>query len=65
MIITRFVGGPLAGIEGIQATEVTLAAHSGSREIGRYLRGPDDDGVAVYRWVPAPEEAQDDLPDPA
>ncbi|NEC93601.1 hypothetical protein G3I71_49555, partial [Streptomyces sp. SID12501] len=53
MISARFVGGPLAGIEGIQATEVALAAHSGSREIGRYLRGPDDDGVAVYRWVPA------------
>ncbi|MFD3872275.1 hypothetical protein [Streptomyces sp. NPDC058623] len=65
MISARFVGGPLAGIEGIQATEVALAAHSGSREIGRYLRGPDDDGVAVYRWVPAPDVREGDLPDPA
>ncbi|MFI1285884.1 hypothetical protein ACH4U5_34880 [Streptomyces sp. NPDC020858] len=50
-------------MEGIQATEVTLAAHSGSREIGRYVRVPDEGGVTVYQWVPAPEGQEEDLPE--
>lgn len=50
-------------MEGIQGTQVTMAARSGGREIGCYVRRPDEDGVVVYHWVPASEGQEEDLPE--